>query len=159
MKGTIMLRPAGIASMVALAAFVTGTGNVIQSCQPAPQPSHTGAIVGAVAIVGGVVLASVILVSVEKDHHNIKGCVVTSQSGLELRDDKAKQTYTLLGATAGTKPGDIVRLHGVKEKGSKGSAGDPSFVVEKVMRTYGSCSVTPTPVTTAANVPLAANQP
>ena len=143
--------------MVALAAFVTGTGNAIQGCQPAPQPSHTGAVVGAVAIVGGVVLASVILVSVEKGHHNIKGCVVTSQSGLELRDDKAKETYTLLGATAGTKPGDIVRLHGVKEKESKGSTADPSFVVEKVMRTYGSCNVASAPAPTAANAPQAAN--
>jgi hypothetical protein len=148
-----MLRPTGIASMVALAAFITGTGTPIQGCQPAPQPSDTGAEVGAVAAVAGVVVATVVLVSVEKNHHNIKGCVFAGQDGLELRDDKDKETYRLLGATASTQSGDIVRLHGAKEKAAKGSSADPSFVVEKVTRTYGPCTVLPPTVASAAGTP------
>lgn len=153
MKGTIMIRPAGIVSMVALAAFINGPGTPIQGCTPAPQPSHTGAVVGAVAATVGIAVGVVVLVSVEKDHHNIKGCVTAGQTGLELRSDSDKKTYMLLGVTANTKPGDIVRLHGTKEKAAKGSSSDPSFVVEKVTRTYGPCSVTPAPTTTAANTP------
>jgi hypothetical protein len=159
MKGTFMLRPTGIVSMCALAAVITGTGTPIQGCKPAPQPSHAGAEAGGIAAVAGVAVAAVILVSIEKDHHNIKGCVIAGESGLELLNKKDGKTYKLLGATQGTMPGDIVRLHGSKEKEKNGSADDPSFVVQQVTRTYGPCKVAPAPAPTAANAPQAANNP
>lgn len=140
-----MIRPTGIASMVALAVFTSGTGTPIQGCSPAPQPSHTGADIAIVAAVAGVVVGTIAVVEVRKENHIVKGCVVANQSGLQLRDEIDKKTYTLIGASAGTKAGDIVQLRGTKEKAAKGSTSDPSFVVERVNRTYGPCGVDAAP--------------
>lgn len=136
--------------MVALASFLLGGATAPTGCTPAPQPSHTGAEVGAIAAVAGVVVGTVVLVEVHKDHHTIKGCITASQSGLQVHDDRDLKTYTLLGATSATKAGGIVQLHGSKEKERKGSTDDPSFVVEGVNRTYGPCSVNTKPAAGAA---------
>ena len=129
--------------MVALASFLLGAPTAPTGCTPAPQPSHTGAEVGAIAAVAGVVIGTVVLVEVHKSSHTIKGCVTAGPNGLQLRD-KDMKTYNLLGATASTKVGDIVQLHGSKEKEKKGSTDDPRFVVEKVNKHYGPCSAAPT---------------
>jgi hypothetical protein len=115
----------------------------MQSC--APPPSHTGEEVGVIAGVAGVVIGTIAVVEVHKENHTIKGCVTASPSGLQLRDQHNSQTYTLLGATASTKVGDIVQLRGTKEKTAKGSTADPSFVVERLYRSYGPCPLDAAP--------------
>ena len=65
---------------------------------------------------------------------------MTSASGLELQTSDGK-TYVLEGDAAGIKVGDKVKLHGSRNKKSKGSTGPGVFCVEKLTRDYGPCSV------------------
>ena len=110
---------------------------------PPPPPSHTGAEVAGVAILVGAAVGTVVLVELHHNSQTIEGCVTAGQNGIQVQNLKDKKIYTLAGATASTKVGDIVRLHGDKEKQSKG--GDPTFVVEKVTRDLGPCKLDPTP--------------
>lgn len=71
--------------------------------------------------------------------HSLNGCAVSSASGLELQNHGDQQTYALVGEVAGIKPGDRVRVSGKKEKKSGGGA--QQFVVEKLTRDYGACTV------------------
>ena len=138
-----MTHLAGFAAMAALTSVLLNPTTTPVTCQPQPQPSHTGAIVAASAILAGVVIGTVILVDKKHAHHNIKGCVTMSQNGLALVDDSDKKTYILAGVTSQTKAGDTVRLHGAKEKRPKGSTGDLTFTVEKVSKDFGPCKVEP----------------
>jgi len=134
---------AGIAVMAALTTFLVSPSTAPVTCQPEPQPSHTGLYVGIGVGLAGAVIGTVILVDRKNAHHNIKGCVSSGPDGLEVRDERDNQTYTLAGVTAATKVGDVVRLHGAKEKKSKVSSGDPTFTVEKMSRDFGPCKVQP----------------
>jgi len=134
-----MNRPIGIVALVALSPFLLCGSTAPEGCQPEPQPSHTGAEVAGVAIAAGAVIGTVVLVEVHKSHHAIRGCVSTAANGLEMRDEKDGKTYNLVGVTANTRLGDRVQLHGSKEKITKDSAGDPTFIVEKMSKDYGPC--------------------
>lgn len=134
-------RRLGIVAMVALAPFLLCGSTAPVACTPPPQPSHTGLEVAVGAIAAGAVIGTVILVEVHNNRRTIKGCVSAGRSGLQLQDVNDKKSYTLLGVTAGTKAGDIVKLHGMKEKANKDGSGDPAFVVEKVSRDYGPCTL------------------
>jgi hypothetical protein len=142
-KGTAMIRPTGIASMVALALLTTGSGAPMQSCKPAPQPSHTGATIGAVAALAGVAIGTAVLVEMHHHKHTVKGCVSVGPNGLQIQNDGDKKTYTLVGVTTNTKAGDRVKLHGLKEKKEKDGMGGSTFVVESINKNYGSCHVMP----------------
>jgi hypothetical protein len=71
----------------------------------------------------------------------VKGCVSAGPSGLLVHNESDNENYALVGITANTKVGDRVRLHGSKDKKTKDSAVDRTFVVEKITRDYGPCTV------------------
>jgi hypothetical protein len=144
-KGTAMIRPTGIASMVALALLTTGHGTPMVSCNQTPPPSHTGAEAAGIAIVAGVVIGTVVLVEIHHGNHTVRGCVSLGPNGPQVLNDGDKKTYTLVGVKVNTKVGDRVKLHGSKDKKKKDSAGDSTFVVESISRDYGACPAVPAP--------------
>jgi hypothetical protein len=98
-----------------------------------------GEVVGvAVAAVAVVAVTAVVLVEISHSHHTLKGCVVGSANGLELRTADNK-TYALSGTIADIAPGNNVRLHGDKQKHDKNSPADQVFVVQKMQKNYGPC--------------------
>jgi hypothetical protein len=105
------------------------------------QPSNAGIYATAAAVGGGIVVGAVILVEVNKSHHTVKGCVTAGPNGLLVRNESDNQNYALVGVTANTKVGDRVKLHGAKDKKAKDSSADRTFVVEKMTRDYGPCTV------------------
>jgi hypothetical protein len=98
--------------------------------------------VGLAAIVAG---TTVLLVEVNKSHHTIKGCVTGGQNSFELTTQGDSKVYALLGATSNLKVGDVVKVHGSKQKARKGDSGPRDFMVEKINRDYGPCSGAPSP--------------
>lgn len=71
--------------------------------------------------------------------HSISGCAVSSPSGLQLQSQGDQRTYALIGEVAGINPGDRIRVSGKKEKASTGAP--QQFLVEKLAKDYGSCTV------------------
>ena len=141
-----MFRRTGMVSMTCLAAFLL-SGAATQSCSTTPQPQDSigpskgeviGVAVGAVAVV---VVGTVVLVEVHNSHHTIKGCVTSGPSGLQVRDADNTHIYNVTGVTTGVKVGDVVRLHGDKQKKTKGDTGQ-GFVIQKINKDYGACPVT-----------------
>ncbi|HEY5382693.1 MAG TPA: hypothetical protein VIJ65_10580 [Acidobacteriaceae bacterium] len=106
-----------------------------------PSGAEVGAAIAGVAVV---IVGAVVLIEVNHSHHTLKGCVLSGPSGLELRTDDQK-SYVLTGTTANIKAGDQVGLHGSRVKHSKGSPGDPTFIVEKMKKNYGPCKAFATP--------------
>jgi hypothetical protein len=155
-----MFRRTGIVSMTCLAALLLSGATSTQSCNTTPQsvggigPSKGEIIGAAVGVVAVVVIGTVVLVEVHNSHHTIKGCVLAGPGGLQVQDMSNTHIYNVSGVTTGVKVGDVVRLHGDKQKKVKG---DPSqgFVIQKINKDYGACTVTavPTSVTPATQVP------
>jgi len=133
-------RKFGIIAIAALAPFFLCGATSPTGCQPQPKPSNDGIYATAAAVGGGIVLGAVILVEVNKSHHTVKGCVTSGPNGLLVRNESDNANYALVGVTATTKVGDRVKLHGSKDKKTKDSAGDRTFVVEKLTRDYGPCT-------------------
>ena len=98
----------------------------------------TGEVVG-IGIAAVAVVAAVIIIPVEisKSHHTLKGCVLSTPNGLELRTTDNK-TYALSGTTADITAGNTLRLHGNRQNPPKGAA-DPQFIIQKVQKNYGPC--------------------
>lgn len=97
-------------------------------------------------IVGGIVAVSV-AVGVGATigiyyalHRPIKGCVTSGSNGLQITSEGSNQTYQLTGTTTAIKPGQVVSLKG-RKKSAKGAP--PTFDVDKVGKTYGSCAASP----------------
>jgi hypothetical protein len=149
-------RRGGIVPMVALSSFLLSGSTAPVACKPDPPPNHTGLDVAIGAIAVGAVIGTVLLVDAQNKKHAIKGCVTAGQNGLQVQDVGDKKSYTLLGVTANTKVGDVVKLHGVKEKPKKDGGGDPAFVVEKVSRDYGPCTLGSGPAASTATSPATA---
>jgi hypothetical protein len=143
-------RRGGTVAMAALGSILLQGPVAPVACTPPPHTNHTGLVVGTGAIALGAIIGTVVMVEVHNDRHTIKGCVSVSQNGLEVQDMKDNKSYKLLGVTANTRVGDVVKLHGTKEKAKKDSGGDPAFVVEKVSRDYGTCKVSSGPAASAA---------
>lgn len=139
-------------------AILQVSGTTPQSCNTTSQPAtsvgpSTGEVVGAaVAVVGVAVLGTVVLVEVHNSHHTIKGCVTAGSGGLQVRDTANQHIYDVSGVTAGVKVGDVVRLHGDKEKKTKGETSQ-GFVIQKMNKDYGPCEVPGTPTAAAATAP------
>jgi hypothetical protein len=70
----------------------------------------------------------------------LKGCVADSAKDLELRTGD-NHSFVLLGATTGIKAGDRVKVTGSREKKVNGVSDRPSFVIDKLDRDYGTCTV------------------
>jgi hypothetical protein len=134
-------RKFGLIAMAALAPFFLCGATSPTGCQPQPKPSNDGIYATAAAVAGGIVVGAVILVEVNKSHHTVKGCVTAGPNGLLVRNETDNENYALVGVTANTQVGDRVRLHGSKDKKTKGSTGDRTFVVEKMTRDYGPCTL------------------
>ena len=136
-----MNRRVRIIAMVALASFLLCGATAPEGCAPQPQPSHTGEEVAVVGIPVAIAVGVIVLVAVHSDHHTLRGCVSMGPKGLQVRTDGDAKTYNLIGVTANTRVGDVVKLHGSKEK--KDSNGDRAFVVEKMTKDFGPCKVQP----------------
>ena len=76
--------------------------------------------------------------------HSLKGCAVSGPNGLELQTESDQQTFQLLGVTADVKAGDRVKVIGKIKKNGKADTSNRSFLVEKLAKDYGACSVQPT---------------
>ena len=141
-----MNRRAGIVSIICLTTFLL-SGATTQSCnttnsQPVNIGPSKGEIIGAaVGVVAIVAVGTVVLVEVHNSHHTIKGCVTTGPAGLQVHDSDNTHTYNVTGVTTGVKVGDVVRLHGDKEKKQKGDPGQ-GFVIQKISKDYGPCTAT-----------------
>lgn len=59
--------------------------------------------------------------------------------GLDLQSESDKQTYLLIGDTATIKAGDRVKVAGKRKK--KDASGAQHFLVERVGKDYGPCTV------------------
>ena len=75
----------------------------------------TEIVIGIVVVAAAVTVLAVVLIRKSKQT-TITGCVSSEQNGMTITDEKNKQTYTLSGNTAGTKPGDRMKLKGKKVK-------------------------------------------
>jgi hypothetical protein len=74
-----------------------------------------------------------------KHNHSVTGCARSGQDGMQLTSDSDKQTFILVGAVAGIKPGNRVRVSGKKTKQKSPAAAQ--FLVEKVSKDLGPCEI------------------
>jgi len=137
-----MHRRSGLVSLAAAGSLLLCAASGTQGCQSSGHIGPTtGEVVGAAVGIGAAIaVGTVVLVEVHKSHHTIKGCVTAGSNGLEVLNESDHKTYVLTGVTANVKPGDIIRVHGSKEKGQKDSGGSREFQVEKMSRDYGPCT-------------------
>jgi hypothetical protein len=96
----------------------------------------TAALVTTVAVIGVGVYVVI------QHAHTVKGCVTDDPNHLLLHTDDGK-TYVLLGATTNIKADTRIKVRGTRRKKIAGVTNEPSFVVEKLNKVYGSCSVSP----------------
>jgi hypothetical protein len=137
----IMHRRSGLISLAAASSLLLCAANSTSGCNSSGHigPS-TGEIVGAtVGIAAAVVVGTVVLVEVNKSHHTIKGCVTAGPDGILVHNESDQKIYSLSGVTAEVKVGDVVKVHGSKEKNQKDSSSDIGFVVARMSRDYGPC--------------------
>jgi hypothetical protein len=100
-------------------------------------PSN-GEIVGIIAGAAAAVTVVGILIYREAHKHpSITGCVATGADGLNLRNEKDKEIYTLSGNSTVLRAGERVKLQGKKMKNSEGKH---SFQVERLTKDYGTCN-------------------
>jgi len=148
----------GIICFLALSSFLLCGATSPTSCNSSQQqigPSEGEVVGAAVGIVAVVVVGTVVLVEVNKSHHNLKGCVTAGPDGLTLHTEGNGKTYALTGVPANVKVGDVIKVHGSKSKGQKDSAGDQDFAVEEMSRDYGPCkALLAPPVGTPAASPV-----
>ena len=155
-----MHRRRGIICCVVLFSFLLCGATSPNGCNSSPATGSIGPskgeIIGAsVGIVAVVVVGTVVLVEVNRSHHNLKGCVTAGPDGLTLHTEGNGKTYALTGVPANVKVGDVIKVHGSKSKGQKDSAGDQDFAVEEMSRDYGPCkALLAPPVGTPAASPV-----
>jgi hypothetical protein len=146
-----MHRRNGIVCLGALGVLLTCGSTAPPACNEKIGPSDGEVIGGIIGVAAVIVVGTVVLVEVSnKSHHTIKGCVTAGPDGLTLHTDGNGKTYALTGVTANVKLGDVIKVHGSRQKGQKDTAGDQDFRVEKMSRDYGPCKadLTPPPVAT-----------
>jgi hypothetical protein len=136
-----MNRRAGILCLTGLSAFLLCGSTAPATCKENIGPSN-GEVYGiAAGVAAGLTIGIIVLVEVHKSHHQIKGCVSTGPTGLEVENESDHKIYTLTGASTSLKAGDIVKVKGNKEKQPKGVTANHLFQVEKMSRDYGPCKV------------------
>jgi hypothetical protein len=110
-----------------------------------PKPAHADTLktdaveilIAAVAIGAALGVGIYFLV---RQPPSISGCAASGPDGLTLRNEGDQQTYTLIGDTAGVKPGDRIKVSGKKKKDPSGRH---DFLVEKLKKDYGACKLSP----------------
>ncbi|GAC1355541.1 MAG: hypothetical protein NVSMB3_00840 [Acidobacteriaceae bacterium] len=71
---------------------------------------------------------------------SITGCAVSGPDGLSLQNEADHQAFHLAGDTATLKAGDRIRVQGKKKDDA---AGTRTFLVHKLTRDFGPCTVSP----------------
>jgi hypothetical protein len=100
-------------------------------------PSN-GEIVGIIAgAAAAIAVVGILLYRQAHKHPSITGCVATGADGLNLKNEKDKNIYTLSGDSTALRAGERVKLQGKK---IKDSGGKPSFHVERLKKDYGNCN-------------------
>jgi hypothetical protein len=141
-------RPARLTALVLLAAlFVNSLGQAVAGQErPRPESSGLGAKAGAslivVALVGTFSGIGAGIYFAVQHAHTVKGCVIDNPNGLLLQMQDGK-TYVLLGATTNIKADERIKVTGTRRKKIPGLTDQPTFVVEKLDKVYGTCSVAP----------------
>jgi hypothetical protein len=107
-----------------------------------------GAIIGMALGIGGGVAAAAILV--HHSHHTVRGCILSGPNGLEVQNDP-NSTFELSGLTTNIKVGDSYQLHGSKLKKAKHATGNRTFLVEKVGKDFGPCTLKPQAIASTGN--------
>lgn len=143
-----MQRRLGITAFAAMTAMLCTGASSPTGCNTSGSTGSSGAYegyaVGAAIGIGAVIAVAIIVpVEVNRSHHVLTGCVVTSANGLDLHTSDGK-VYSLEGDAASIKVGDKVKLHGTKIKKAKDSTGPGVFKVEKLNRSYGPCPIAAT---------------
>ena len=131
----------GLVSMTLLMVFLCCGWTAPQACNPQPAPpDHTEAI--AITTLAVIAVGTIIAVEIHHAHHTLKGCITSNgPDGMKLVNEGDQKTYLLQGVTPNLKPGDTFKVHGSRIKKKKGDTGDQTFVVEKVNKDYGPCTV------------------
>jgi hypothetical protein len=141
-------RATRLTALVILAAlFVNSLGqDVAGQERPRPESSGLGAKAGAslitVALVGTFSGIGAGIYFAVQHAHTVKGCVIDDPNGLSLQLQNGK-TYVLLGATTNIKADERIKVTGTRRKKIPGLTDEPTFVVEKLDKVYGTCSVAP----------------
>lgn len=134
------------------ASILTLLSLLLSGCCQIGQPcaAHDEMLVGVTvgAVVGAAVGTSF---AVNHEHHVLKGCVSSGPDGLQLTKDSDKKNYSLVGTTAGIKPGEKIKLHGTKQRKPKGSTGNQQFLVDRVTKDLGPCESAATSTTTPSS--------
>jgi hypothetical protein len=101
-----------------------------------PSYGSKGAVIGGVA--AGAAVGAGLLYLTLHNRTKLQGCV--AGDGDKLVNEKDQQTYNLTNKrNQSLKPGQRVELVGKK---AKTTAGEPTFVVHKMTKDLGQCSVT-----------------
>jgi len=143
-------RQRGILCLAALGPLLLWGEGTLTGCASNPSSFRIGPTKGQVAGVAAglaavAVVTTVVLVEVHKAHHTIRGCVTDGPGGLQLTASSDQKVYDLTGNITNVKAGDIVKVHGAKDKASKSATRHREFRVEKINRDYGPCIAAPAP--------------
>jgi hypothetical protein len=135
-------------AIFAVCALLASTASMARAQFTANQGSLCGCdgeIKGiAAGIIAGAAVITVVAILEVRHHNSVAGCTVTSANGLDLQTENGRD-LVLLGATAGIKAGERIKVTGSRKKKVDGITDRESFIVSKVARDYGSC--TPVPAT------------
>ncbi len=99
----------------------------------------TGIVAGVVGVVAVVGVGAYLVI---QSAHTVKGCVTDDPDHLLLHLGNGK-TYVLLGATTNIKADTRIKVRGTRKKRIRGITDQPTFLVEKLNKVYGPCSVSP----------------
>jgi hypothetical protein len=140
-----MHRRSGIIAFAALSSLLLSGATSPSGCPSGSGPGPSGGEVAGAAIGAGAVIAvgTIVLVKVHNSHHTIQGCVTAGPGGIQVQNKADRKIYTLSGLTSSVKVGDVVKVHGNKEKHQKNSADGKEFVVQKINKDYGPCQAAP----------------
>jgi hypothetical protein len=134
-----MIRRSGLISMLALTSYLfCGFSQPAQCNSSGRIGPSTGEVVAAGVGIGAVIAVVVAVpIVISHKHHTAQGCVMTGRNGLEVQQEDNSKPLSLVGDAPGLKVGELVKLHGTKQKKQEGV--NQAFVVEKVTKDYGPC--------------------
>ena len=92
----------------------------------------------AAGIAAGAAAITIVAIIEVRHHNSVTGCTVSGPNGLDLKTEDGRD-FVLLGATAGIKAGERIKVSGSRKKKVDGVTDRESFVVNKVAKDYGSC--------------------
>jgi len=106
-------------------------------------PSKGDVIAAGIGVAAVVATITTVVVVDIHNKHTVKGCLVNGPNGLQIQETQEnKNVYSLEGAPANLKVGDLVRLHG--NRGPKVKKGDVrTFKVTAIKKNFGACPAAP----------------